>query len=129
MSAIVAGAQGFVLKEVKTPALLDAMRRVGGGGSMLDETSAAVVIDHIRQGKIVTKDDRLAQGLSDRELVILNHIAAGLTNREIGGKLYLSEKTIKHHVSDILSKLGLSRRIEAAGFAIRRASQQPPGSD
>jgi two-component system response regulator DevR len=129
MSAIVAGARGFVLKEVKTPALLDAMRRVGRGGTMLDETSAATVIDHIRQGKIVTDDDRLAQGLTERELVILGHISEGCTNREIGEKLFLSEKTIKHHVSDILSKLGLSRRIEAAGFAIRRASQQQPGAD
>lgn len=129
MSAIVAGASGFVLKEVKTPALLEAMRRVGTGGSMLDETSAATVIEHIRQGKIVTAADRLAQELTERELVILDHIAEGLTNREIGEKLFLSEKTIKHHVSDILSKLGLSRRIEAAGFAIRRADQRLPGSD
>ena len=128
MSAIVAGASGFVLKEVKTPALLEAMRRVGTGGSMLDETSAAAVIEHIRQGKIVTAADRLAQELTERELVILDHIAEGLTNREIGGKLILSEKTIKHHVSDILSKLGLSRRMEAAGFAIRRADQKLPGS-
>jgi two-component system, NarL family, response regulator DevR len=129
MSAIVAGASGFVLKEVKTPALLEAMRRVGGGGSTLDETSAAVVIEHIRQGKVVTAADRLAQELTERELVILDHIAEGLTNREIGEKLFLSEKTIKHHVSDILSKLGLSRRIEAAGFAIRRADQRLPGID
>lgn len=128
MSAIVAGASGFVLKEVKTPALLEAMRRVGTGGSMLDESSAATVIEHIRQGKIVTDADRLAQELTERELVILDHISEGLTNREIGEKLFLSEKTIKHHVSDILSKLGLSRRIEAAGFAIRRADQKLPGS-
>ncbi len=117
-----------MLKEVKTPALLEAMRRVGTGGSMLDETSAAAVIEHIRQGKIVTAADRLAQELTERELVILDHIAEGLTNREIGGKLFLSERTINHHVSDILSKLGLSRRMEAAGFAIRRADQKLPGS-
>lgn len=129
MASIVAGASGFVLKEVRTPELLKAMRTVGTGGSVLDSTSAATVIEQIRKGNIVSEEDRLAQQLNERELQILDYIAEGLTNREIGERLYLSEKTVKHHVSDILSKLGLSRRVEAAGFAIRRKVQRPPEPD
>lgn len=125
MAAIVAGASGFMLKEVKTSELLDAMRTVGTGGKILDPTSSAAVIEQIRKGNVVSEEDRLAQQLSERELRILDLIADGLTNREIGEQLFLSEKTVKHHVSDILSKLGLTRRVEAAGFAIRRAAQRP----
>lgn len=125
MAAIVSGASGFMLKEVKTSELLDAMRTVGTGGKILDATSSAAVIEQIRRGNVVSEEDRLAQQLSERELRILDLIADGLTNREIGEQLFLSEKTVKHHVSDILSKLGLTRRVEAAGFAIRRAAQRP----
>jgi two-component system response regulator DevR len=126
MAAIIAGAGGFLLKEVQTAQLLHAMRVVGRGGTILDETGSAAVIAQIRRGNVVTDDDRLAQQLSERELAVLDLIAEGLTNREIGERLFLSEKTIKHHVSDILSKLGLSRRVEAAGFAIRRSATRPP---
>jgi two-component system response regulator DevR len=126
MSSIMAGAGGFMLKDVKVAALLDAMRIVGAGGSTLDPKSAAAVIGKIREGNILSEEDRLAQQLSDRELAVLDLIAEGMTNREIGERLYLSEKTVKHHVSDILSKLGLSRRVEAATFAIRRNAQHPP---
>ena len=125
MAAIIAGAGGFMLKEVQTAKLLDAMRTVGAGGTILDESSSAAVIAQIRKGNVVTDEDRLAQQLTDRELAVLDLIAEGLTNREIGERLYLSEKTVKHHVSDILSKLGLARRVEAAGFAIRRAATRP----
>ncbi len=129
MAAIIAGAGGFMLKEVQTAQLMDAMRVVGRGGKILDASSSAAVIDQIRKGNVITEEDRLAQQLSERELSILELIADGMTNREIGEKLYLSEKTIKHHVSDILGKLGLARRVEAAGFAIRRAATRPPGGD
>jgi DNA-binding NarL/FixJ family response regulator len=127
MAAIVAGASGFMLKEVQTTELLEAMRTVGRGGKILDATSSAAVIDQIRRGNVVSEEDRVAQQLNERELKILDLISDGLTNREIGERLYLSEKTVKHHVSDILSKLGLTRRVEAAAFAIRRASKKPPG--
>lgn len=125
MAAIVAGASGFMLKEVQTAELLEAMRTVGRGGKILDATSSAAVIDQIRRGNVVSEEDRQAQQLNERELKILELISDGLTNREIGEQLYLSEKTVKHHVSDILGKLGLTRRVEAAGFAIRRASKRP----
>lgn len=126
MAALVAGASGFVLKDVQTAALLDAIRTVGRGGRILDEASSTAVIDQIRRGNVITDDDRKAQQLTERELTILELIAEGLTNREIGERLFLSEKTVKHHVSDILSKLGLSRRVEAASFAVRRAATRPP---
>lgn len=125
MAAIVAGASGFLLKEVQTAELLEAMRIVGRGGKILDPASSAAVIEQIRRGNVISEEDRLAQQLNERELRILDLIADGLTNREIGEQLYLSEKTVKHHVSDILGKLGLTRRVEAAGFAIRRAARHP----
>ena len=125
MAAIVAGASGFMLKEVRTEALLEAMRVIGKGGTTLDPTSSAAVISQIRRGNVVSAEDRLAEQLTEREQSVLELIAEGLTNREIGAQLYLSEKTIKHHVSDILSKLNLSRRVEAAAFEIRRAATHP----
>lgn len=127
VSAIMAGAAGFLLKDAQLTQLFDAMRIVGRGGKILDEASSAVVIEQIRKGNVISDEDRLAQQLTERELAVLDLIAEGLTNREIGERLYLSEKTVKHHVSDLLSKLGLTRRVEAAGFAIRRAANRPPG--
>jgi DNA-binding NarL/FixJ family response regulator len=125
MASLVAGASGFLLKEVQTANLIDAMRTVGLGGKILDDAAAAAVIEHVRKGQILSSEDRLAAQLSERELTILELIAEGLTNREIGERLYLSEKTVKHHVSDMLGKLGLSRRVEAAAFAVRRAASRP----
>ena len=125
MAAIVAGASGFMLKEVQTAELLEAMRVVGRGGKTLDPVSSAAVIEQIRRGNVASEEDRLAQQLNERELRILDLIAEGMTNREIGEQLYLSEKTVKHHVSDILGKLGLTRRVAAAGFAIRRSVKHP----
>ena len=124
MSAIVAGAAGFVLKNVQSAELISAMRTVGRGGKTLDPTSAAAVIDHVRRGQVLSPEDQIAAQLTERELSILDMIAEGLTNREIGERLFLSEKTIKHHVSDILSKLGIHRRVEAAAFALRRAANK-----
>lgn len=124
MAAIVAGAGGFMLKDARATELLDAMRNVGRGGKSLDPLSAAAVIDQIRRGNIQSEEDRLASQLNERELKVLDLIADGLTNREIGEQLFLSEKTIKHHVSDVLAKLGLTRRVEAATFAIRREANR-----
>jgi DNA-binding NarL/FixJ family response regulator len=125
MAAIMAGASGFMLKEVQTAELIDAMRVVGRGGKMLDSASSAAVIDQIRKGNVVSEEDRIAQQLNERELKILDYIAEGMTNREIGEQLFLSEKTVKHHVSDILGKLGFTRRVEAATFTIRRSANRP----
>ena len=126
MASIVAGASGFMLKEVQTAELVQAMLTVAHGGSTLDPSSAASIIDQIRRGQVLTQEQKLAQQLTEREHKVLELVAEGLTNREIGEQLYLSEKTVKHHVSDILSKLGLTRRAQAATFAIRMESQRPP---
>lgn len=126
MAAIVAGASGFMLKEVNTADLIEAMRTVANGGKTLDPASSATVIEQIRRGNVVSEEDRLVQSLTEREQKILELVAEGQTNREIGEQLYLSERTVKHHVSDILGKLGLTRRVEAATFAIRRESKRPP---
>ncbi len=125
MSSIMAGAGGFMLKDVRVGALLEAIRVVGRGGTTLDAVSTAKVISKIREGGLLSDEDRKAQQLSERELKVLELIAEGATNREIGEQLFLSEKTVKHHVSDILSKLGFSRRVEAATFEIRRRAQHP----
>lgn len=122
MAAIVAGAGGFMLKDAHTAELIDAMRVVGQGGKKLDPASAAAVIEQIRQGNVVSEEDRLAQPLSEREMKVLGYIADGMTNREIGEQLFLSEKTVKHHVSDLLGKLGFTGRVEAAVFETRRAA-------
>jgi DNA-binding NarL/FixJ family response regulator len=126
MSAIMAGADGFALKDVRIGSLIEAMRIVGNGGTTLDPVSAAKVIAKIRAGEVLSEEDRLAQQLNERELAVLDLIAEGMTNREIGERLYLSEKTVKHAVSDLLSKLGFTRRVEAAAFAVRRAAQRMP---
>lgn len=126
MAAIVAGASGFMLKEVQTAELIEAMRMIGRGGNILDPVSAGAVIEQIRRGNVMSEEDRLAQQLSERELKILDLIAGGMTDRDIGEQLDLSEQTVKDHVSDLLRKLGLSRRVEAAAFAIRRALEKPP---
>lgn len=124
MGAIVAGASGFMLKEVQTAELVQAMTTVARGGSTLDPTSAASIIEQIRRGQVLTPEQKLAQQLTERELKVLELVAEGMTNREIGEQLYLSEKTVKHHVSDILSKLGLIRRAQAAGFAVRLEAEK-----
>lgn len=123
MSAIMAGAGGYMLKEVKMREFVAAMRTVGRGGSTLDPRATATVMEQIRQRNLMTDDDRLALQLSERELAVVDLIAEGLTNREIGERLYRSEKTVKHHVSDILAKLGISRRVEAAAFPLRRQAR------
>ncbi|MEX0783501.1 MAG: response regulator transcription factor [Dehalococcoidia bacterium] len=127
MGAILAGASGFMLKEVQTQELVQAMITVARGGSTLDPTSAASIIEQIRRGQVQTHEEKLAQQLTDRERKVLELVAEGLTNREIGEHLYLSEKTVKHHVSDILGKLGLARRAQAATFAVRLEAERLGG--
>ncbi len=118
-SAIVAGAAGYLLKQARADALLDAVRIVGRGGSLLDPAVAQKVLERIRASAVApTRDDKLG-ALSDQERKILPLIAAGKTNREIGEALYLSEHTVKAYVSDLLSKLALRRRSEAAALFAR----------
>ena len=121
MDAIMAGAAGYVLKQIRGNDLAEAIRRVAKGESLLDPAVTRRVLDRLRNPAPV--DDRLAQ-LTDQERRILELIAEGLTNREIGNRLHLAEKTVKNYVSNLLAKLGMSRRTEAAVFATKLANEQ-----
>jgi len=115
-AAIMAGAAGYLLKQVAGVDLVGAVRTVAAGGSLLDPRATATVLERLRRGA-EPEDPRMAS-LSPQETRILNLIAEGLTNRQIGEQqLYLAEKTIKNYVSSLLHKLGFSRRTEAAVFA------------
>lgn len=114
-SAIMAGAAGYVLKQVKGSDLIDGVRRVARGESLLDPSVTRRVLERLRSKPA---DDELA-GLTEQERRILDLIAEGLTNRQIGERMFLAEKTIKNYVSNLLAKLGMSRRSEAAAYAAR----------
>jgi two-component system, NarL family, response regulator DevR len=116
--SIMAGAAGYVLKQIRGGDLVDAIRRVGAGESLLDPAVTARVLDRVRnpQGN---EDPRLAR-LTPTEARILEMIAEGLTNKQIGEKIHLAEKTVKNYVSTILTKLQVSRRAEAAAYLASR---------
>ena len=113
-AAILAGAAGYLLKQVGGNDLIDAVRRVAGGQSLIDPTLTARVLERLRNGP--AEHEELAS-LTEQERKILALIAEGLTNRQIGERLFLAEKTVKNYVSSILSKLGLERRTQAAVLA------------
>ena len=115
-AAILAGAAGYLLKQMGGQDLLDAVRRVAAGQSLIDPQLTVRVLDRLRNGP--TEHPELAS-LTDQERKILVQIAEGLTNRQIGERLFLAEKTIKNYVSSILAKLGLERRTQAAVLASR----------
>ncbi|MDQ6687325.1 MAG: response regulator transcription factor [Actinomycetota bacterium] len=113
-AAILAGAAGYLLKQVGGNDLVDAVRRVAAGQSLIDPTLTARVLERLRNGP--AEHEELAS-LTDQERKILVLIAEGLTNRQIGERLFLAEKTVKNYVSSVLSKLGLERRTQAAVLA------------
>ena len=115
-AAILAGASGYVLKQIAGHDLLDTVRRVASGQSMIDPVLTARVLDRIRNGAPGAAE--LAD-LTEREREILALIAEGLTNRQIGERLFLAEKTVKNYVSSLLAKLGLESRTQAAVLATR----------
>jgi two-component system response regulator DevR len=115
-SAIMAGASGYVLKQIRGTELIDAIRRVARGESLLDPGVTRQVLERIRAGE--RHDDELSV-LSDQERRILDLIAEGRTNRQIAETMFLAEKTVKNYVSSVLSKLGMERRTEAAAYAAR----------
>jgi two-component system, NarL family, response regulator DevR len=114
--AIMAGAAGYLLKQIKGTDLVDAIRRVAAGQSLLDPNVTARVLERLRRGP--EEDERLAR-LTEQERKILDLIAEGLTNRQIAERIFLAEKTVKNYVSNLLAKLGMERRTEAAVFAAR----------
>jgi len=123
--SIMAGAAGYLLKQIKGTDLVDAVRRVASGQSLLDPSVTARVLERLRSGP--EEDPRLAR-LTDQERKILDLIAEGLTNRQIGERLFLAEKTVKNYVSNLLAKLGMERRTEAAVFATKLASKRKADS-
>ncbi len=118
--AIMAGAAGYVLKQVRGTDLVDGVRRVGRGESLLDPSLTSRVLERLRHP---SEPDELAS-LTDRERRILDLIAEGMTNRQIGEELFLAEKTVKNYVSNLLAKLGMSRRSEAAAYAARLSERR-----
>jgi DNA-binding NarL/FixJ family response regulator len=120
-AAIMAGAAGYLLKEVRGRDIIGSVKRAARGESLLDPALTQKLIDRMRTGG--PDDERLAR-LTSRERRVLDLVAEGKTNREIGAELYLAEKTVKNYVSNILSKLGMQRRTEAAVFAARLADKE-----
>jgi DNA-binding NarL/FixJ family response regulator len=118
--SIMAGASGYVLKQVRGNELIDGIRRVASGQSLLDPAMTARVLDRLREGQ--QQDERIAT-LTAQERRILDLLAEGLTNRQIGERLHLAEKTVKNYVSNVLMKLGMQRRTEAAVYAARQADR------
>ncbi|AEM80098.1 response regulator [Streptomyces violaceusniger] len=122
--AIIAGASGYVLKDIRGAELLSAVRDVAAGRSLLDPVATARVLERLRGQTAAKPDDRLA-ALTEQERRILLLIGEGLTNRAIGERLHLAEKTIKNYVSSLLAKLGMERRSQAAAYVARMQATQP----
>jgi DNA-binding NarL/FixJ family response regulator len=120
VDAIMAGASGYVLKEVGGSDLVGDIRKVAAGHSLLDPSLVSRVMERMR----ARHDQERHEHLTAQEERILQHIAEGMTNRQIAEAMYLSEKTVKNYVSNLLAKLGMSRRTEAAVYAIRRGEKK-----
>jgi DNA-binding NarL/FixJ family response regulator len=118
--SILAGAAGYVLKQVRGGELLEGIRRVAAGQSLLDPSMTTRVLDRLRRGNV--EDERVAS-LTSQERRILDLLAEGLTNRQIAERLHLAEKTVKNYVSNLLMKMGMQRRTEAAVYAARQADR------
>jgi two-component system response regulator DevR len=125
-AAIMAGAAGYVLKQIRGTDLVEAVHRVAQGQSLLDPAVTARVLTRLREGPPAT--DPRWEALSERERAVLALIADGLSNREIGARLFLAEKTVKNHVSRLLAKLQMQRRTQIAvfGAAMREQGVLPP---
>ena len=121
MGSIMAGASGYLLKEIRSEEIVDAIKRVRAGQSLLDPMVTASVLDRIRNGN--DADDGWNQ-LTSQEQRILESIAEGKTNREIAQEIHLSDKTVKNYVSNILGKLEVSRRSQAAAYLAERRARR-----
>jgi len=115
VGAIMAGASGYLLKQVRGQDVVNAVREVAAGRSLLDPVTTARVLDKLRHPEA----DELAQ-LTERERTVLELVGEGLSNREIAERLFLAEKTVKNHVTSVLAKLGMQRRTQAVAWVARR---------
>jgi len=119
--AIMAGASGYVLKQIKGADVVEAVRSIAAGRTLLDPSVTARVLERLRKG---SEEDELLARLSPQERNILRLIADGLTNRQIAEQVHLAEKTVKNYVSNLLAKLGMERRTQAAVYAARLGAQR-----
>src|SRR5579863_8822727 len=119
-TSIMAGASGYVLKNVRSNELVDGIHRVARGQSLLDPTLTARVLARLR-GDLTPGAGEVGADLTSQERKVLNLVAEGLTNRQIGERVHLAEKTVKNYVSNILMKLGLSRRAQVAAFVAKQS--------
>ncbi|MFB6706734.1 response regulator [Streptomyces sp. NPDC056333] len=128
LNAIMAGAAGYVLKEIKSSDLVAAVRTLASGRSTLDPATTARLMACLREEEAAAEqeEDDALSGLSPQEKDVLALIGEGMTNGQIGKRLYLSEKTVKNHVSRLLAKLGVERRIQAAVLAAHTTEPSPP---
>jgi DNA-binding NarL/FixJ family response regulator len=124
-TAIMAGAAGYLLKQVSGTDLIGAVRRLAAGESLLDPAMTTAVLDRLRN-PAEEDDDPRYKSLTEQERRILDLIAEGKTNRQIADAMFLAEKTVKNYVSGLLRKLGMERRTEAAVYAVERAKRRPP---
>lgn len=123
LDAILAGASGYVVKDIRSLELIDAIRAVGSGKSLLDNRAAAALMSKLR-AEADAKTGPLA-GLTDQERTLLGLLGEGLTNRQIASRMFLAEKTVKNYVSRLLTKLGVERRTQAAVLATKLSPPEP----
>ncbi|MBX9638828.1 MAG: response regulator transcription factor [Mycobacteriaceae bacterium] len=124
LDAILAGASGYVVKDIKGMELARAVKDVGAGRSLLDNRAAAALMSKLRDA--TEKQDPLS-GLTDQERALLGLLSEGLTNKQIADRMFLAEKTVKNYVSRLLAKLGMERRTQAAVFATQLQRSQGAG--
>jgi DNA-binding NarL/FixJ family response regulator len=117
LDSIMAGASGYVLKQIQGSDLVSAVRTVARGQSLLDPSATTRLMARLRGDRQQQEEPDVLPGLTEREREILDLIGEGLTNRQIGRRLYLAEKTVKNHISRLLAKLGVERRVQAAVIA------------
>ena len=117
-AAIDAGASGYVLKRIGSGELVDAVRTVAGGGSLLDPAVTRSVLERLRNASRLEEAGAFTD-LTEQERRVLAHVANGASNREIADRMQLAEKTVRNYVSNLLAKLSLESRAQAAGYAIR----------
>ena len=120
MQTVLAGASGYVLKQIRSSDLVDAVRRVASGEQLIDPAMKARVIERLQREPA---EDELIARLSPQEHEVLRHLSTGLTNRQIAEQMYLAEKTIKNYVTSVLAKMGMARRTEAAVYAARHLDE------
>ena len=124
MGSIMAGASGYLLKEIRSQEILDAVSRVSQGQSLLDPAVTAKVLERVRRGN---PEDEQWNQLTEHEKQILELITEGKTNKEISQNVHLSDKTVKNYVSNILSKLEVARRSQAAAYMAERQARKEFG--